>query len=205
MASVASMSPARQVAAYYVFLFPLFLAKPEHGQLARRRWWQTLVLLMMLLTAGVLFVSRSRPLFPAATLLVPLKEKHPDWKFIAKAWESYACRFSVETQREGFKDGPQLRNEAVVGYATCRGSEEAGLWLPFGRRRVVRVLPEDTPRQLLAAGVHYMVVDDDWARLWDMSFERGLKFYHGTLVDEMTFESQPGNTAKMYLVRLQYP
>lgn len=205
MAEVGSMSPARQAAAYYVFLFPLFLARPGHGLLARRRWWQALVLLAMLLTAAVLFVSRSRPLFPAETLLVPLKEKHPDWKFLSKAWDSFSCRLSVETQREGFKNSPLLRNEPVVGYATIRGAQEAGLWLPFGQRRVVRITPEDTPRQLLAAGVHYVVVDDNFPLLWGGTVERGLKYYHGTVVDQLSFETQPGVTSKILLVKLGYP
>ena len=202
MAEVSSMAPARQIAAYYVFLFPLFLAKREYALLVRRRWWQMLVLLVMFVTAGMLFVSRSRPLFPAETLLVPLKEKHPHWKFLAKAWDSYSCRLSVETQREGFKHSALLRNEPVIGYGTTRGAQEVGLWLPFGRRRVVRVTPEDTPRRLRDAGVHYMVVDENWQQLWGGTIERGLKYYHGTVVDKMTFETLPGITGSAWLVHL---
>jgi hypothetical protein len=201
MAKVATMEPARQIAAYYVFLFPLFLARPGHACLARQGWWQKLGLLVMLLTAGVLVVSRSQPLFPAETLLVPLKEKYPGWKFLSKAWDSYACRLSVETQRRGFNDG-LLRGESVVGYATVRGSQEAGLWLPFGRRRVVRVLPGDTPRQLQSAGVHYVVLDSSGLQMSGTTIEQWVKQYRGVLVDRLDVESQPGKTGSIYLVSL---
>jgi hypothetical protein len=204
MTSIASMSPARQIASYYVFLFPVILVGAGHASLVRRRWWQTLVLLVMVFTAGVLVVSRSKPLFPAKTIIVPIMEKHPNWKFLSRAWESYACRFSVETQREGFKQG-LLRNETVVAYGTTRGSQEAGLWLPFGSRRIIRVTPQDNPDEILSKGVRYMVVDQDWVMLWDNSLERGLKYYHGTVVDHLTYETQPGNTGTTYLVRLGPP
>jgi len=201
MAKVGTMEPARQIAAYYVFLFPLFLARPGHVRLVRQRWWQWLGLLVMLFTAGLLVVSRSRPLFPAETTIAPLKEKYPRWKFLSKAWDSYACRFSVETQRKGFKDG-LLRDESVVGYATIRGSQEAGLWLPFGRRRVVRVIPGDTPQQLQQAGIHYVVLDNDWPRRLGGTIEQWAKRYHGVLVDQLDVETTPGNTGSIYLVRL---
>jgi hypothetical protein len=201
MAKVGTMEPARQMAAYYVFLFPLLLTRPGHACLARQGWWQKLGLLVMLFTAGVLVVSRSQPLFPAETLLVPLKEKYPHWKFLSKAWDSYACRLSVETQRNCFK-GSLPPDESVIGYATVRGSQEAGLWLPFGRRRVVRVLPGDTLRQLQSAGVHYVVVDSDGLQMSGTTIEQWVKRYGGVLVDQMEFETQPGNTGRDYLVHL---
>ena len=96
MAKVGTYNNAQQLAPYYVFLFPFFLVCPGHAVLVQRRWWQKLGLLVMLLTAGLLVMARNRPLFPAETILVPLKEKHPDWKFLAKVWDSYARRLSIE-------------------------------------------------------------------------------------------------------------
>jgi hypothetical protein len=204
MAEVGSYPNARQLAAYYVFLFPSFLVGSGHASLVRRRWWQRLGLLAMLLTAGLLVVARNRPLFPAETWLVPLKEKHPGWKFLARAWDSYACRLSVETQR----NVPHNRlpaNEAVVGYATVSGTQEAGLWLPFGQRRVERVLPDDTPQKLQAEGVHFVLLDSDGLEMLGLTVADWTNRYDGVLIDTIAYESQPGSTNRDYLVRLNPP
>jgi hypothetical protein len=204
MAKVSSYPNARQLAAYYVFLFPCFLVFPGHAGLVRRRWWQRLGLLVMLLTAGMLIVARDRPLFPAKTILVPLKEKYPGWKFLAKAWDSYACRLSLDVQRKVFHNSLPP-TEAVVGYATVRGSQEAQLWLPFGSRRVQRVLPEDTSRQLQADGVHFVLVDDSGLEMLGLTIADWTKQFDGVVIDSAAFETQPGKTGWDYLVRLNPP
>jgi hypothetical protein len=201
MAKVASYPNSRQLAAYYVFFFPCFLVSSGHVGLVRRRWWQRLGLLTMLMTAGLLVVARNRPLFPAETWLVPLKEKHPGWKFLAKAWDSYACRLSVETQRNIFHNQLPAAG-AVVGYATVSGTQEAGLWLPFGQRRVERVLPSDTAQQLRAEGVHFVVLDSDGLGMLGLTIADWTNRHDGVLIEAIAYESQPGNTNWDYLVRL---
>jgi len=204
MAKVGTYPIARQLAAYYVFLFPCFLAGAGQAGLVRLRWWQRLALLVLVLTAGLLVVARNRPLFPAETILVPLKEKYPHWKFLAKAWDSYACRLSVETQRNVFRHSlPE--DETVVGYVTIRGSQEAGLWLPFGSRHIERVLPDDTALQLQSAGVHFVVLDDESLKLLNVTIADWTNRYNAVLVDSIQYETQPGLTGTDYLVRLNPP
>ena len=140
-------------------------------------------------------------MIPAKTILMPMKEKHPVWKFLAKAWDSYACRLSVEAQRKVFKNSLPSE-ETVVGYATVRGSQEAALWLPFGSRRVQRVLPGDTPQSLQLAGIHYVVADADGLERLGKSIEQWTTEHHGVVVDQLSFETQPGQTSSDYLVRL---
>jgi hypothetical protein len=205
MAKVGTYPIARQLAAYYVFLFPCFLVGSGQAGLVRRRWWQRVALLVLLLTAGLLVVARNRPLFPAETILVPLKEKYPRWKFLAKAWDSYACRLSVETQRNAFHNSLPA-DEAVVGYATVRGSQEAGLWLPFGHRLVQRVLPDDSNEQMQAAGVHFVVLDcDEGLAMLGMTIGDWTNRYDAFLVDSIQYETQPGLIGTDYLVRLNPP
>jgi hypothetical protein len=159
---------------------------------------------VLVLTAGLLVVARNRPLFPAETILVPLKEKYPHWKFLAKAWDSYACRLSVETQRNVFRHSlPE--DETVVGYVTIRGSQEAGLWLPFGSRHIERVLPDDTALQLQSAGVHFVVLDDESLKLLNVTIADWTNRYNAVLVDSIQYETQPGLTGTDYLVRLNPP
>jgi hypothetical protein len=203
MAKVGTYPIARQLAAYYVFLFPSFLVWPGQTALVRRGYWQKLAMVVMLLTAGMQIVARNRPLFPAETILLPLRDKHPGWKFLAKAWDSYACRLSVDTQRHVFQNSLPA-DETVVGYVTFRGSQETGLWLPFGRRRVQRILPDDTPQQVRAEGIHYVVLDGGLYTyaLPSVTIADWTNRYDGVLVDSVKFETQPGKTGGDYLVRL---
>ena len=53
MAKVGTYANARQLAPYYVFLFPIFLVCAGHADLVRRHWWQLSGLLVMLLTVGM--------------------------------------------------------------------------------------------------------------------------------------------------------
>ena len=201
MARSANEDSCRQMAAYYPFLLPALLVAPGHYLLVRRRWWQWSVLAAMLLTIGMVVVARNRPLFPAETIIVPLKEKYPNWKFLSKAWESFACRLSVEQQRNVFRyDIPA--EEHVIGYATVRGSQEVGQWIPFERHRVERVLPTDTPAQLQARGIHYVIVDSSGLGYLNITIQDWTNQFNGTLVASMTMETNPGETGEDYLVRL---
>ena len=51
MAKVATFENARQLAAYYILLFPAVLVSNGHSILVRKRWWQGLGLAAILLTA----------------------------------------------------------------------------------------------------------------------------------------------------------
>jgi hypothetical protein len=201
MARVDSYQNARQLAPYYVFLFPAVLVSHGHAVLVRKRWWQWLGLTVMVLTAAMLVVARDRPLFPAESILVPLKEKHPQWRFLSKAWDSYACRLATDIQRSAFQNEIPAQ-EQVLGYATVRGEEEPGQWIPFGRRRVERVLPNDNPRDAQAKGIHYVLVDSSGLELLQMTIGDWTNRFDGTLMDTLSYESDPGVSAEDYLVRL---
>ena len=204
MAKAGTFDNARQLASYYVLFFPALLITGGHSVLVRKKWWQYSVLITMFLTAAMLVVARDRPLFPARTILLPLTEKHPEWHFLSKAWASYACRFSVEEQRNAFRDIIPA-NERVIGYATVRGSQEPGQWVPFGRRCVERVLPTDTPSELWNKGIHYVLVDSSGIGFLNMGIGDWTNQFNGVLIDSVTYEAIPGTTATDYLVRLNPP
>ncbi len=204
MAKVATYENARQMAAYYPLLFPAFLTGAGQAILVNRKWWQMAGLTAMVLTAGLLVVSRGRPLFPAESILLPLKEKYPHWHFLSKTWDSYACRLSVETQRSVFNDALPA-DEHVIGYATVRGSQEPGKWLPFGRRRVERVLPDDQPSELQAKGIHFVFIDSTGLADLDMTIGDWTNRFDGVLVGTTNIEGIPGTIATDYLVRLNPP
>jgi hypothetical protein len=204
MAKVGTYQNARQLASYYVLFFPALLVAGGHAALVRKKWWQYSVLTTMLLTAAMLIVARDRPLFPARSILLPLTQKHPEWHFLSKAWDSYACRFSVEAQRNAFRDTIPA-GERVIGYATVRGSQEPGQWVPFGRRRVERVLPTDAPAQLWKKDIHFVLLDSAGIGFLQMGINDWTNQFNGVLIDSITFESNPGTTATDYLVQLNPP
>ncbi len=201
MCKAATFQNARQCAAYYAFLFPVFLVSEGQALLVRKQWWQKLVLAAMLATAGMLVVSRNRPLFPAVTIMTRVAQQHRNWHWAERVRESYAYRLSHDLQQRLFKSVLPAQ-EHVIGYATVRSSDEPGQWVPFGSRRVERVLPDDTAAELQARGIHFVLVDSDGMGLLGMSIGDWTNRFDGTLVDSKELESGPGETVGEYLVRL---
>jgi hypothetical protein len=202
MFGICSFADARLLSAYYVLFFPLLLAGAGHERIVRRRWWQRLAWLVMLLAVAVLMTARSRPLFPAVTITEKLKDGHPHSRFLEHLWLSYAWMDSYGERRNHFqKDFPA--EEKVAGYATVNGCGEMGLWLPFGSRRVVRVLAEDTPEQLQAQGIHFVLVEDVALDAAHLNLEQWMQRYDARLVDQLEFYEDPYRPRGHYfLVRL---
>jgi hypothetical protein len=205
MFGICSFADARLLSAYYVLLFPLLLAGAGHERIVRRHWWQRLAWLVMLLAVAVLAVSRSRPLFPALAITERLKTARPQSKFSQRLWLAYAWEVSTRQQLNYFqKDLPQ--DEGVVGYATVNNCAEAGLWLPFGARRVVRILPEDMPGQLRAQGIQLVLIDQYALAAVQMTLDGWLQHFDASLVDQLEFLEDPYRPpSHLYLVRLNPP
>lgn len=195
MARDGTYQSARQMASYYTLLFPALLVAKGQSILVRKKWWQALILLSMLLTAAFLIIAPDRPLFPAETIFGSLTKQHPQSRFLSRIWSSYSCQISIETQWNGFKNEIPP-NERVIGFATIRGSQEAGQWVPFGSRRIERVLPTDTPRQLESRHIHYVLADDELPiGFWTNQLD-------GTVLGKISYRGMPGETDCDYWIRL---
>ena len=161
MAKVGAFAEARLLTPYYAFLFPSLLACPRQSDLVRRTWWRRSGLLVMVSAVLLVFSLRDRPLFPAQPALGWLAKKYPQSKPVSWTTNFYAYAIGplfARDARDFFaKDLPP--DERIIGYATIGGVAEPGLWLPFGQRRVERVLAGDTPEQLHQLGIHYVMVD----------------------------------------------
>jgi hypothetical protein len=70
---------------------------------------------------------------------------------------------------------------------------------------VERVLPTDTPTELQAKGIHYVLVDSGGLDLLGITINDWTNRYNGALIGTATFEALPGSTASDYLVRLNSP
>jgi len=144
MAKVGTYSNARQLAAYYPFLLPIFLAGSGYPDVVRRIWWQRACLAVMSLTVAMLVVARDRPLFPAQTISAWVQCKNLQGNLVSRAMLSFRARFLIQEERNYLKV-ILPPGEKTVGFVAAIGHNEAAMWLPFGRRRVERLLVKDPP------------------------------------------------------------
>ena len=89
MAKVGTFENARQLAPYYVFLFPIFLVRPGHSLLVRQRGWQRFGLFIMALTGVMIILLTDRPLFPAQTIFSSLHKKFPKSTILFNEYNYY--------------------------------------------------------------------------------------------------------------------
>jgi hypothetical protein len=203
MAKVGTFENARQLAPYYVFLFPVLLLMPAYVILDRRLWWQRLCLLVMLATAFLLITSRNRPLFPFQTVTARLLTKYPQSGLLEKLNNSFHLRSSFAQFRNLFQKTIPA-NESLIGYLTTAGGAEPGLSLPLGRLKVERMLPGETPAQLRRKGIRFIVVDDAGLKTQNATIQDWLLKCNGQLADQMTLFASPYDPPiHNYLVRLQ--
>ena len=200
MAKVATFFSARHLAPYYVLLFPLFLFLPGHAALVRKVWWRRLAVGIMVLTLPMLVFSRHRPLFPALAILEKLQQSHPHSGMLDRAWNRFSYPYWIEQQRVELRQ--RLPAEfTVIGYLAYCADTEPDLWLPFQKRHVIRFLPGDTPDQIRAAGIRYIVIQNDWLGLAKMTMADLLKKFDGELIYQAEY-IDPNGPVRVYLVKL---
>lgn len=206
MAKIGTFENGRQLASYYILLFPLLLASPGQAVLVRQRWWTTVARLVLVLSAGLLIISRDRPLFPAQSIIARLEAKYPNSKFIGNIKATYAQTPAFMAQREYLR---QILppDETVLGFAPgidCPAG--SSVWLPYGQRRVIEVLPGDAPEQLRAEEIHDVVIEDVFLKRLQDTPEQWLAQYHGVMIAHWNFLEDPYEPPKeFYLVHLENP
>ena len=202
MAKVGTFSNARQLAPYYILLFPLFLVMHRHSKVVRQRRWQRLGLEIMAFTAIVVAAAGNRPLLPLPAVWNVLHAKFPKNELVSDQYARYAeSDYEAAKARKIFLDKSLPPDENVVGYypVLC-DVDEPSLWLPYGRRRVECIAPGDSPERLRSLGIHYVVV-----HLQDGGIAKWMGKYHGTLAAQYTFPRPSIKIAAppdLFLVRL---
>ncbi len=74
--------------------------------------------------------------------------------------------------------------------------------MPFGHRRVERVLPDDKPAELQARGIHFVMIDSDGMGLSSTTLGDWTNRLNGVVVDSVEIQAGVDNTITNYLVRL---
>lgn len=187
-----------------IFLFPLLLWPAGHVLVVRQRWWQHTSKAVLLLAAVPLVLNPARPLWPARATLALLRQSTPDSRLLERANTVYlinSCRHDAFAP---------LRN-LLLPQARCIGFRmfgyynypETSLWRPFGKRRVLHVLPGDTVTDLRRQGIEYVVLSPGLPEKSHTALEEWLKRYEAEVVAKVTFTclaSEPPRT--WYLARL---
>ena len=187
MVKVSSFAAARVVLPYYPLLVPLLLWPGGQGTLVRQAWWRRSALAVCALAVLVLVVNPARPLWPARTALAWLQERWPGTKLLARAAKVYA----VYGQRsDALAPVRQLLPPGVDCFGFVGGGDdpEASLWLPFGQRRLIHVMPSKTGPDLPDGRLEYVIVSlnalDECYRLTLADF---LQQCSGRVVGEVSF------------------
>jgi hypothetical protein len=202
MAKVGVTQNTRFLAGSYIFFFPSLLAGTGHEKLVRKGWWQKMTLLCMAFSAVLLVLNTNRPLFPAVTLTQQLAAGHPDSKSISVLHDSYTVSRAFKNAERQIEE-KMPPDEPLVGYAAIGNARvEPALWLPFGTRRVERVLKTDSPEQLAKQGIHYVIIEN-FPSL-GCSIAEWMTRYHANLTAELAVQDKGRDNSQshVYIMRL---
>ena len=207
MAKVGTYENARQLAPYYLLLFPAWLVTAGHTHVTRQSRWQRLVLLVIAFTVILVATLSERPLFPAKTLCNLMRPKFPASEFLLDECAHYRESDGQKVMaRRNFLKRALPPGEPVIGlYANIPFEDDPGIELPYGQRRVECLLSNDPPERLRALGIHYAVVSGVAVKQAYGGLEKWLKKYNASLIDQYTFPTQSclaTDPQDIYLVRL---
>jgi hypothetical protein len=147
---------SRIAAAFYPLCLAGALAVSNQAAVAGKRWWRNLGLFVFALGAVVVILSPARPLWPWRLVLGEGGDEHSRSP-LARARSVY----DVQSRRAaGFAPVRELLPPGlkVLGLISF-DDPETSLWRPFGSRRIVHVTRSDTPQELRASGIEYILVN----------------------------------------------
>lgn len=189
MAKVGACQNARYLAPYYPLLLLPLLRHPGMAGLVRRRWWQSLVLILMAVTLAFMGFEYGRAVVPSS-VFARLQAAPGRPHFLGILDDYYRTRLSVAAYRAF--GSHYAAGEPVVGYATLCGSLEPGMWQPWGHGRVERILPDDTPEEVRACGLRGIFIEDSGLNAKSETIQQWSQRFGVRVVDQMTFTTDPG-------------
>jgi len=147
---------ARYLVPYYPLLLPAFLRGETAACLTARKWWRAWAFFGFLLAAILLVVSPARPLWPAEWFLDRYGNRLGTAGLAGRMNDVYR----VYAQRsQAFAPALELLPPDVrlLGVIT-KDDPETSLWRPFGSRRVLHVLANESGEEIRHRGLRYVLV-----------------------------------------------
>jgi len=181
MIKMGSESAARLIQPYYpICLAGIWLFLVRRQQVVRLLAWRASVVMAFMLAILVLVVIPARPLWPALTVLEKASQLYhtPTLQRAKSVYLTYRNRpdalYSVRNA---------IPKEAkIVAIANGGGDLESGLWLPLRSRKVLNLLPGDSPDDLRALGVEVLCISDRTLQdPWKMSAAEFANHFGGTI------------------------
>ena len=161
MAKMGSEATSRLIAAYYpLVLAGILVLVSLDGRIMHRRILRWVGFAAMLSALPLIILSPARPLFPVQAVANLMIKSHVSPEIISRynnVYGVYAARADI------FREliAPVPPTERALGLIQMGDDTQAPLWRPFGSRKVLEIMPDDSPEQLKARGIHFVVVCQD--------------------------------------------
>jgi hypothetical protein len=142
MTKLGSESTSRLVAAYYPLLLLPLLLNPAQRLLVGQGWYRGLAVFAGIVALVAVFLTPSRPLWPAESFFSWAEQEFPNNAFMQHA----TMVFSVYRERNDLFAPlrPSIPDSVrVIGLIDENDDAESSLWRPFGHRRVVHLRKND--------------------------------------------------------------
>ncbi len=196
--------PQRYLAPLYVILIvPVLAGTGSINLLPRKTWWRRLGVFVFLLAGVLVVVSPARPLWPAVTILKALGAEQAHNPLVRRAWTVYSV---YGARADGFAPARAALPPGAnpLGFIAF-DDPETSLWRPFFSRRILHVKRADTPEQLKAKGLTYVLVSSRALDIqYRISLDDWLRQYNADLVQRLSLELRASvGPSDWYLVKLR--
>jgi hypothetical protein len=191
---------SRIVSPYYSLLLPVFLSGRGQIAVVSRRWWQWLVIISCLVTAVVIIVAPARPLWPALSVMRRLHQSFPNSSMVARAERVYSV-YGGRNDSLGRVRALIPVEEKVVGIVSVMDDPLASLWKPYGKRRLMVILPKDSLSELKQKGMRYVVISPDGVKtLFNQTPEEWAAQSSADIVGQTTIDRKAGAGTEVWAV-----
>jgi hypothetical protein len=171
LSSLGLSGVTRYCAPYYALLLMGFLRVSGHSEIVRSKWWRGWSFVVFGLAGVLLVLSQARPLWPAQWVLHDFRDKLESSRLgsrILTVYEVYGRRAdafgSVRKQLP-----PDASPLGIVTF----DDPETSLWRPFGSRRIVHVVADETAESVRQRGIKYVFVSVEKLREpWEVWLQR---------------------------------
>ena len=162
MMQVGATGPARYLLPFYPLLLAPLLTGAVAASFFQKKLWHGTALVCFGLAALLVVLTPARPLWPATKVLRMLDAEHSSHRLLNRAWNVYSA---YDLRADGFADviavlPPDANPLGFVAF----DEPEAGLWRPFGSRRIANFCCNDTAADVRARGIKYGLVSEQFLR-----------------------------------------
>jgi hypothetical protein len=175
--------PARYLLPFYFLLLAPVLAGNIAGGVFRQRAWRAASFAIFSIAGFLLVFSPPRPLLPMVPLLKSFDAENSPHKFLQRVWTVYSV---YDARPECFAPVIQKLppDASPLGFIAF-DEPEAALWKPFGSRRIVHIVREDSPELIRGEGLHYALVSERFfGQHYPMKFDDWLARNRAVLVEK---------------------